>query len=214
MALAVEIQVNSKQLDRFLEELKERELPFTTSLALNLTGKKAVEAIREELPSRFTIRNQGLAKRFGFNFIPKAEVRRQWPHLKVEVGTLDEFWIPHEEGGPKKPRGVARFAIPTAAVRRTKTGIIRKSHRPKALGDKASVVKLSDGKPALVLKRKLRGVDSRVAYLLRRQVQIKKQLGLRETVHKATHTWFNRMFEQAFEHAKKTSRDRAMKVKP
>lgn len=207
MGLGVEIRVNDRQLARFLAELSQREIPFAMSLAMNLAGKEAVELVRREVPGRFTIRQQAVLRGFRHNPTHK----RDWPNLRVEVGTVDRFWVLHETGGTKRPESGSNLAIPTRRLRRTAGGKIPKALRPRPLISAGKARKAEDA-IRLVVKR--RSADRRtMVYLLRQSARIQARLRLEEMVRGSVQRYFPLAFEKAFQHTLKTSRDRALKVR-
>ena len=50
----------------FLNALEVKQIAFTASKALNITAKEAVEKIRNNLPSKFTLRNSWTKKGIAF----------------------------------------------------------------------------------------------------------------------------------------------------
>ena len=204
--IGLDVKINTRQLQRFLEELTVRELPFAMSMAMNRAARDSLDYVRREVPKRFTIRSAGVLR--GFRVQPSH--KSQWPRLQVALGTVDSFWVLQQFGGVKKPKSGRHLAIPTRLTRRTKSGKISKAQRPRALiaAGKARVAEGSVRK-ARTTKRDRRTM----LFLLRRQARIKPRLQLDQLVHDSFPRFFPRNFGRAFEHAKKTSRERALRVK-
>lgn len=206
MGVGVRIEVNERQMRRFFQELSARELPFAMSLAMNTAAAEARDHVRREVPKRFTVRSRGVLR--GFTFNPSH--KRQWPNLRVEIGTRDEFWVLHETGGVKRPEQGMHLAIPTRLVRRTKAGRISKAQRPRPLIAAGKATKL-EGVIRRTSKRKAERVS--MLYLLRREARIRPKLGLRGMVHSSMRRYFPLAFHKAMNHAVSTSRDRALRTK-
>lgn len=204
--IGVDVQINARQLQRFLEELTVRELPFAMSMAMNRAAQDSLDYVRREVPRRFTVRSPGVLR--GFRVQPSH--KRQWPRLQVALGTVDEFWVLQQFGGTKKPQSGRNLAIPTRLTRRTKTGKIAKAQRPRAL-IAAGKARVADG---AIRKARANKRDRRtMLFLLRRQARIKPRLALDRLVHDSFPRFFPRNFGRAFAHAKRTSRERALRVK-
>lgn len=107
-----------------LRDLERKQLPFASSLALNWTLGDARDALIDELPRRFTIRNNWLER--GIR-IKRSNKRR----LEGRVFTVDEILRLQIEGGIKAGHGHA-IALPRG-VRRNPRGIIRRANRPRSL---------------------------------------------------------------------------------
>lgn len=116
-----------RDLSRALDDFGQRQIPFATSLAINLTLNDARAALIDQLPKRFTIRNKFLEK--GIRVRPSSK-----RHLEGRVFTLDEILRLQIEGGAKPRTG---HATPLArGVKGNAKGIFRKAKRPAALRDK------------------------------------------------------------------------------
>lgn len=113
-----------------------KQVPFITSVTLNLTAIEAQRQVQQGLPSRFTIRSQRVAK--GIRMTPSTK-----RSLTAAVGSLDDFMVDQELGGTKRPqRGAKVLAIPrlqeggsgrSPVVRRGGGGAIPKRLKPGAL---------------------------------------------------------------------------------
>lgn len=124
-------------IDRFKREARaftRRQVPFASSLALNMTMWGSIHETRDELPRYFTIRRKGGPHSAPGGFRPghKATKVEQW----AEWGHRKEYMLRQAEGGTKQ-RGRAqlpelgRVAIPVRA-RRTERTPITKRTMPKA----------------------------------------------------------------------------------
>lgn len=191
-------------LRRAIEQLRSlaalKQVQFATAKALTLTAVEVQRQVRAEMPARFTIRRQWIVNGIRVEKATKA-------NLVATVFSRDAFMGLQEFGGQKDPR--KRFiAIPTKAVRRTKSDIIAKSDRPQNLGARAEVIEYK-GNKWLALKRARSGRSGnelRLLYLLVPRAQLHERLGLREIGTRVTRERFMQIWRQCLEDALPTSR--------
>lgn len=191
-------------LRRAIEQLRSlaalKQVQFATAKALTLTAVEVQRQVRAEMPARFTIRRQWIVNGIRVEKATKA-------NLVATVFSRDAFMGLQEFGGQKDPR--KRFiAIPTKAVRRTKSDIIAKSDRPQNLGARAEVIEYK-GNKWLALKRARSGRSGnelRLLYLLVPRAQLHERLGLREIGTRVTRERFMPIWRQCLEDALRTSR--------
>ena len=124
----ISVSVNTSEVSRFMRTVFRDQVPFATSLAINQTTKGIQAEQRKGMRERFTIRRayvlQGVKVR---QFSTKRNLE-----AIVEISPTRKFLFKFEEGGTVRPRGTS-FAVP-GGVRRTKTGVVTRAQRPKALG--------------------------------------------------------------------------------
>ena len=108
-----------------LDELRYRQLPFATSLALNNVGKLAKGAQVQGIQERFTVRREAFIRR---SVVQRAASKR---NLETVLTVRDPFLARHEEGGTFRAHGRA-LAIPKA-VRRTRQQVVSRGRWPGAL---------------------------------------------------------------------------------
>lgn len=191
-------------LRRAIEQLRSlaalKQVQFATAKALTLTAVEVQRQVRAEMPARFTLRRQWIVNGIRVEKATKA-------NLVATVFSRDAFMGLQEFGGQKDPR--KRFiAIPTKAVRRTKSDIIAKSDRPQNLGARAEVIEYK-GNKWLALKRARSGRSGnelRLLYLLVPRAQLHERLGLREIGTRVTRERFMPIWRQCLEDALPTSR--------
>ncbi len=176
------------------------QLQFAVAKALTQTAYEVQADVKRAMPGRFTLRRQWIVQGIRAQKATKAE-------LVATVYSRDKFMGLQEFGGPKSP--LRRYlAIPTRAVRRTKTDMIRKSDRPAALGDKVEVVEY-EGNKYLALKKARRGASGnglRLLYLLVPRSQIEERLGLNKDGQRIARARFARNLRAALDYAVATAR--------
>lgn len=177
-----------------------QQLRFATAKALTQTAAEVQTEVKRNMPSRFTIRRQWVVQGIRMDRATKDS-------LTATVYSRDKFMGLQELGGVKSPLR-HYIAVPTKAVRRTKTDVIRKSDRPAALGDKVEVVTVK-GNKFLALKKARKGAsrnDLRLLYLLVPRAQLKERLGLNKDGQRVARAKFVRNLEAALAAAVRTAR--------
>ena len=196
------IQINQASLDRALASM-EKQVRFAAAQALTKTAQDAQEAVRRQLPDRFTIRSNWLSK--GIRIIPATPSR-----LESTVVVKDAFMVQQETGGERtSPFGDA-LGIPVGA-RPTPTAATPPSKFPSALLLKPGffIAPIRRGSKTMgVWKRTGKGRRERLTlmYVFSRRVQLRPRFGFRETVRRIALERLPRLFEEALRHAMETAR--------
>lgn len=173
-----------------------RNFNFAVARALTLTAKEIQTEVRNNLPSRFTLRRESFIKQ-GIQIKPATK-----ESLEALVFSRDDFMGLQETGGQKNPLG-NYLAIPTSLVRRTPKDVIRKADRPKSLGDKAGIVEVK-GNLYLALKKPRRtanGQQLRLLYLLIPKATLKERLGLARDAKRVARERFGPLLREALAQA-------------
>lgn len=203
----LKLSIDTRDLDRMTRFLvnSRGQMPFATSRALNSLAFDVRDKVRGSMPQNFTIRRQWVVNQM------QVKKRASKADLEAIVGTSEpgKFLAKHEEGGTRTALG-RYIAIPTRAVKRTKTDQIRKSDRPASLGSKASVIDYNGNKwLALNKSRKwAQGSASktRLLYLLKPRTQIDERLQLHEQGQSVVKMNGSRALQQAVEYALRTAK--------
>jgi len=183
---------------RTLTEAKQ--FRFATAQALTKTAAEVQTGVKQAMPSRFTIRRSWVIQGIRMDKATK-------DNLTATVYSRDKFMGLQEVGGPKSPLR-NYIAVPTRATKRTKTDMVRKSDRPKALGDKVEVVEVN-GNKFLALKKARKGRSGnelRLLYLLVPRPRIQERLGLRRDGHRIARQRFIPNLQAALARAVATAR--------
>jgi len=195
MAAAFDLEVNVPEVVFSLSTLKAKQLPFATSLGLNLTLKDAQDEVREQLPKRFKVRRPWVVR--GVQVKPSNKNR-----LWGSVEQRDPFMALQESGGVKTPRGRA-IAVPVGALARlAKTRVLTKGRRPAAQLKKKNVYRgeTKKGVPAII-KRGTKRKRAEVLYLLIQTARIEPRFGFVDTVNKTVRKRWERNFGKALARA-------------
>ena len=172
--LSISVQSDLTQAIARLRSVTEaQQFRFAAARALTQTAAEVQAEVRRNMPSRFTLRRQWVVQGIRIERATK-------DNLESVVYSRDRFMGLQEAGGTKTPLG-NYIAVPTAAVRRTKSQLIAKSDRPAALGDRAHVIDYNGHKwLALKKSRKVNGGRLRLLYLLIPRAHLAERLGLRK----------------------------------
>lgn len=203
----LKLSIDTRDLDRMARDLSTSrgQIPFAASKALNSLAFDIRDKVRGSMPQNFTIRRRWVVNQM------QVKQRADKRNLEAVVGTSDagKFLAKHEEGGTRPALG-RYIAIPTRAVKRTKTAQIRKSDRPSSLGSKATVVDYNGNKwLALNKSRKwAQGSASktRLLYLLKPRTQIDERLQLHEQGQSVVKMNGSRALQQAVDYALRTAK--------
>ncbi|WP_425065106.1 hypothetical protein [Reyranella sp.] len=153
-----------------MADADKRHVPFALARALTWTAKDAQGVVQDDLPNRYTLRNNWVKN--GIRIVPAKKDEPQ-----AVVGSLEPFMKRQEEGGTKKARDHSRVAVPVNA-RRNKRNMISKGQRPAALKGKPKIFMVTKGAGSGILRRvgKAR-YPLQLLYWLKRGVQVKPSFG-------------------------------------
>ena len=173
---------------------------FAVAKALTQTAADVQTEVKKNMPQRFTIRRPWVIQGIKMDKATKDS-------LTARVYSRDKFMTLQELGGEKSPLR-NWIAIPTSAVKRTKTDIIRAADRPKALGDKVAIVDVH-GHKFLALKKGRKGSSGnqlRLLYLLVPRAHMQKRLGLEKDGMRVAPARFAVNLQQALQDAVRTAK--------
>ena len=122
-----------------------KQVNYASAVALTRTAKEVQGAEIGHIRSAFTVRGSWLREggKFSVGIIPASK-----DNLAAVVENRAPWLEDHEEGKTRQPHG-KHFAIPQAAVRRTKTDLIQRSQRPRALKRSFVLTSKAKGIPML-----------------------------------------------------------------
>lgn len=195
MGQAFDLEVNVPEVVFSLERLKSKQLPFATSLALNLTLKDAQDQVRKDLPRRFKLRRPWVSR--GVQVKPSSKTK-PWGVIMQR----DSFMALHEAGGRKRPKG-RMLAVPVGALqRRAKTRVLPRGQRPAGQLKKKNVYRgeTKKGIPAII-KRGTARKRTEVLFLLLPSARIEPQFRFVPTVNKVVRKRWEKNFGKAMARA-------------
>lgn len=203
----LKLSIDTRDLDRMARDLSTSrgQIPFAASKALNSLAFDVRDKVRGSMPQNFTIRRRWVINQM------QVKQRADKRNLEAVVGTSDagKFLAKHEEGGTRSALG-RYIAIPTRAVKRTKTAQIRKSDRPSSLGSKATVVDYNGNKWLALNKSRNWSQSSpsrsRLLYLLKPRTQIDERLQLHEQGQAVIQTNASKALKDAVEYVLRTKK--------
>lgn len=195
--MEIRVSSNVASFDRWIDQAVRKQLPFAVASALTRTAQAAQGEVRENLPKHFTIRSPWLSG--GIRIRPAS--KRDWPHSRAAVGTVDEELVLQETGGTKRPRTGKDLAIPTRLARAggSKRGKISRGNRPRPL---IAAKKAAVEKDVIRRTRQKRGAPGLLLlYLLRPSANIKPRFHFREDVERKAGQVYGPYFLEALERA-------------
>lgn len=140
----ITVDTNAAEVSDFMRSLFADQVPFAVATAINRTARDFQDAQRDLMRDRFTIRRPWVLQGVKINrgdFATKTKLE-----ARVHIDPARDFLVKFEEGDTKRPRG-SRIAVPQEA-RRTKTGVVSRTQRPRAL----KFVKWGEGAKAVVFR--------------------------------------------------------------
>lgn len=201
MVAQISVSMNLGPFRRWLDGVAKNQIPFATAKALTQTGYDAQEAVKRELPARFTIRTPWLAK--GIRVIPAKKFR-----LQAIIGSKDEFMRRQEEGGEKEPRSGHKVVAIPKGVRSNPRTITRPSRFPGALLKKPKyfVSKLESGDLGVFQRLGRKGEHVKLMYSMRDKVTVKPRWHFYDTVNAVVSVKWLPNFRRALDFAMRTAR--------
>lgn len=199
--LQINVQSDIAAAMRRLSSITEKQqFAFATARALTQTAVEVQAEVKRNMPERFTLRRDWIVRGMRVDKATKA-------NLQARVYSRDKFMGLQEHGGTKNP--LRNFlAIPTSMVKRTPKDLVKKSDKPAALGDRASVVEVN-GNKYLALKKPRKGANGqklRLMYLLVPRAQMEKRLKLGEDGMRIARARFVKNLQRSLEEAVRTAR--------
>lgn len=180
-------------IDRFVANIDaaaKRHVPFAIARALTMTARDAQEDVREDLPKKFTLRNNWTSS--GIRITPATKATPM-----AIVGSIEPYMKRQEEGGTKRARSHSRVAVPVKA-KRNKRDIIPKGQRPGALRGKPKTFLVTTAMGAGILRRVgKKRYPVQILYWLKRGVKVKPAFGFKGTTGTSVQERFGPNFVEA-----------------
>lgn len=189
-----------------LDALRLKQLPFATALALTRTAEAARAELRAELPKRFTLRNRFVEQ--GIRIEPATKRKQSAAVFWRAPGgagrrAFADLLARQEVGGRTVPKG--RYTALPRAVKRSGSGLIPRSQRPRALLQRKNVfVEKLGNRGAAIVQRVGRGRSAtlRVLYRLTTKPSVyRPRWEFRATAERVARKTFRKEFGAAFARA-------------
>lgn len=205
--MQIQIDTNLAELPIWITGHVLRQAIFAMSVALYDTASDAKQALIQQLPEEFTIRNTFVAKGIRIKPTGSKAIRKTGAGIagmEAQIGTVDAFMAMQELGGTKKGKG-KNIAIP---VREPKTEIIDKKKWPKAVLKKPGYFmwQRQDGRMFVFHREGKERYPIELKYSFAKSVKISPRWNMRETVSGIVSKKYDENFNRAFEHALATAK--------
>lgn len=200
--MRIEVTSDVERVIRAFDNLSSKQIPFALARALTRTAQDAQKDVREDLPRKFTLRNNWVSSGIRIKAATKALPA-------AEIGSLEPFMARQETGGIRTPRSHRRIAVPAGGVKRTGKGMIAKSQRPAALKGKPGVFLMrskSGGGAGIVRRQGKARLPLQFLYWLKAGVTIKPRFGFQGTTGTSVRRAFGPNFIAAIGEAMRTAR--------
>ena len=179
--LKLDVTADVAKATAHLSQTARKRVPSAVAKALTRTAYDARDAVRAEMPRRFTIRRPWVVQGVG---VTPANPRT----LSAEVWSRDRFMALQETGGEK----TGKLAIPVGRMAQiAKTQVIPKSQWPRAMLAKKGVFV----RRGTVFERKGKAIQA--LYLLRRRQKVAPRFGMADTVRSVVLREYQRQMERA-----------------
>lgn len=182
-----------------LGDLKRKQIPFATALALTQTAADGQKAVRKTLSKNFVIRSTWISNGIRTK---KATKKR----LFSMVFSRDSFMYDQEHGATRSPAGEV-FAIPRGIRRRKESRVTRKQ-RPGVILHKPNVfiARTRTNKPAIFRRVGKKGRLVLLYFLHRGTARIRPRLGMAKTVQRVAKKNWKKNFGKSFARAIRTAK--------
>lgn len=229
--MQMSIKSNAPELQKGLDALVQKQMPFAVSLATNMSIQRTRdEHLRLEYRKFFTMRNKAWFNQVhSIRNSTAAHVRKtgialaaiQRSELPSPAGTrkkqtkraaYSKFMEKHVSGGAKTPENSRNIAVPIEknVTRRkggAKAGAVNKSFKPKTVMAANGYVFESGGKKFLARRKGRKGnKQQQVLYTLKKSVYIKGGYNPERAVRRGMQQFFAPMMKRAMIKALKTAK--------
>lgn len=213
--LNMKVETNSREVAGWFHDLYRDQIPYATARAINATAIDFQKREREGLEDRFTIRRPWVLR--GIKINREDFATKEKPEAIVHVDQDRSFLIKFEKGGVKRPRG--RSLVVPVDARRTKSGVVSRTIRPRALGLKeiGGGRAVGDKRTFLIRKPGGRGVifqwfgrrgsgQTRTLFMMIPSAKVDPRLHFEDTAKDVVRRRFEENFEREFDRAIRTAR--------
>lgn len=198
----VAVDFDLKKLERELDDVAKKQIPFATAGALTSTAFEGRSSLVDEAKDSFTLRSTYLTRQFR---VIKATKRK----LYAIIGSLYGPLIDHIEGNVRTGKG--ERTIPTSNIRPDFSRRVTKAKRPKALLKKSGQRKpffatFDSGRTVLAQRKAKERLPLKVLYHFPSQVIIEKRFEFERVLERTVDDWWEIKFIESFERAVRTAK--------
>lgn len=178
-----DLSVDLSEAEELLKALSPRNVSKPIRHALNNTALAARDAVRKDMPNRFTIRRPWAVRGIGAEFAKSG-------NLEAAVFSRDAFMRDQEEGGVRS--GARARSIPVGRMRALHSSrVIPKALRPQAIMNKKNVFYHA----GMLFERRSKG-RVEALYMFRKQTRIPARFGMEHIVGTETLRVFRQKLER------------------
>lgn len=213
--LNVKVETNAPEVAAWMRRVYRDQIPFATSRAINATALSFQDKQRKGIQERFTIRRDWVLR--GVKINREDFARKNKLEAIVRIDPARDFLVKFEQGGTKHPTG-SRLAIPDE-VRRTKSGVVSRVLRPRALdfeavgegryvGAKKTFMLRKPGGRGVIFQffGRRRNRKTRTLYTFAPSAKIDPILRFEQTASETIRREFEEHFSREFDRAIRTAR--------
>ena len=204
----IKLSGNYRDLERRLNSVQRKQLPFAFANTLNDTAFQVLETVTGPTYNRaFDVKNRKFAgQSFRVFKAKKRKLEASVTQLKVRQLYRGNLRM-HAEGGIKRPRA-GNIAVPSDKMKakRTRTGRIGEANRPRQLLEKPRtfIAAMPSGKRGIWQRRGKKRLPIDLLYSFEKSVRITKNYLFFEDGSKVVRQNLQRNFSKAFDQAMKT----------
>ncbi len=207
-SMDINLSGNFRQLERRLNSVQRKQLPFAFSKTLNDTAFQVRKTITGPTYNRaFDVKNSKFAGQ-SFRVFKSTKRKLEASVTQVKVRQLYRGNLKmHAEGGIRRPRA-GHIAVPSDKMKakRTRTGRMGQANRPRQLLEKPRtfIAVMSSGKRGIWQRRGKKRLPIELLYNFEKSVRINKNYMFFEDGSMVVRKKLQRNFSKAFDHAMKT----------
>ena len=195
MTFTVDIRADINRIERCMDNMEKKQLPYAVSLTLNKLAVKAQEDICRNVQKVFNNSNRWYDKNQRTGIKVSFADKRQ---LVASVYTRAHFAFIQEEGGTRIPYLGSSLAVPTGNVPKRQ----RSSKALRAAQGDRSIFRLGSTIYKRISNQKLQRL-----YSLSPQAKIRPRFGCKRIAVNSFNKGFDRVFTESFNFAMRTVQD-------
>ena len=194
--MELNVRAETKKVERYLNRIQRRQLPFAIARALTWTVQDAQKSIIAAIPHIFRVTKKWWLKTqpTGIKIRPATKI-----HLTATVYTNAPFADLQESGGTKRPRG-RMIAVPTAKTpksRRKAGGAAVMMKQKKTFATKTGIYRRKGGKKNQTIEK---------VFTFTKKARVRPRFGFKDIARKVAVRRFPNHFYKSLTQALRTAR--------